>query len=181
MRPFADCAVGPRRMWVSSTRPSRSTCPLVDDGELLRRSAELPLRCEVLCIERKRDGRRLERDEIGRSCSQDCGMAGQTIAIFSRCERKGWPTTVQLCAAHVLLPCFWVISTHHTLRRYSGVYLESGQLLQWTAALADTCGGGEGSAGLRPVDAENCCPGPTLETLALHCSSETLVAGSLAS
>ena len=46
-------AVGPRRLWVSLTRPSRSRVPPVDDGEVLHTSAALPLTCEVLCIERK--------------------------------------------------------------------------------------------------------------------------------
>lgn len=51
----------------------------------------------------------------------------------------------------------------------------------WTATLADTSGGDEGSAGFRPVHAENKCSGPSLKTLALHCRRETLVAGSLVS
>ena len=70
----------------------------------------------------------MEWDEIGRSCSRD--------AEWQARRSDGGPRVAGGCAAHVLLPCFWVIGTHHTVRWYSGIRRV------WTAAATvDRCPG----------------------------------------
>jgi hypothetical protein len=93
---------------------------------------------------------------------------------------RGWLSPAQ--HKEMLLLYVWAIDIHLTSQWCSGT---SGM---WTAATNGPLSctlrqrGGEGSAGRRPVRTdENRCRGPNLETLALYCSSETLVTGSLVS